>query len=190
MICQHPDRHRIEITLAGGAAQRAVARKFNTSRDGVQRHWTRHVTAARKAELIAGPVKLGELAERAAEEGLSILDYLALVRLSLLSQFTAAAEAADRNGAAMLAGRLLEALRDIARLTGEIRATGINVTNNMLILSSPIFADLQAMLLQRLAPFPEARAAVIEGLAALDQRASGTPLPAPLIEHDAIEAVA
>ncbi len=169
---------------------RSVAEKFAASHDAVWRHWTKHVSQERRAQIIAGPLKLHELAERAAAEGMSLLDYLALIRSTLLTQFGAAAEAGDKHGVALLAGRLLECLREIGRLTGELRAAGGAVTNNTLILNSPIFADLQGMLLQRLAPFPEARAAVIDGLAALDRRQPDAALPALIDAPLTIESAA
>lgn len=175
------------MMLAGGASAVAVGRKFGVTHDAVTRHWNRHVSQERKAQIIAGPIKLHQLAERAAAEGMSLLDYLALIRSTLLSQFSAAAEAGDKHGTATLAGRLLECLREIGRLTGELsRVGGVNVTNNTLILGSPFVAELQSMLIQTLAPFPDARAAVITGMRALEQRAMGvTP---PQIEGEAAHA--
>jgi hypothetical protein len=166
---------------AAGASHRAVATKFNVSDDSVWRHWTRHVSNERKAQIVAGPLKLHDLAERAAEEGLSLLDYLSLVRSTLLSQFTSSAEAGDRHGTASIAGRLLECLREIGRLTGELRSVaGVNVVNNVMILNSPAFAELQRMLLERLAPYADARASVLAGLRELDARlGAGTPNAAP-----------
>lgn len=182
-LCGHAERFRAELMLAGGASAKAVGEKFDLSHHAVWRHWTNHVATERKAQLIAGPLKLSQLAERAAEEGLSLIDYLRLVRSTLLSQFTSCAEAGDNHGTALLAGRLLEALREIGRLTGELGRLGggVNVTNNIAILASPAFAELQQMLLERLAPFPDARASVLTGLRELDQRLGGGVPSAPLM---------
>jgi transposase-like protein len=187
-ICQHPERFRAELMMASDASIRAVAKKFEMSPDALFRHWRNHVSDERKAQLIAGPVKLSELAERAAAEGLSLLDYLSLIRSTLLTQFGAAASAGDRHGTATIAGRLLECLREQGRLTGELRAAGggTNITTNVMVLSSPAFAELQRMLLERLAAYPEARAAVVAGLRDLDARlggggAVGAPGPSPAL---------
>lgn len=165
----------MELMAVGGASLHAVADKFNVPYDALWRHTKNHMSAERKAQLIAGPLKLSELAARAAEEGLSLLDYLALIRSTLLTQFTTAAEAGDKHGTATIAGRLIECLREIGRLTGELRsaAGGTNVTTNVMVLNSPAFAELQTMLLQRLAPFPDARSSVLAGLRELDARLGG-----------------
>ena len=197
--CKHPERYRAEVMLAGGASCRAVADKFSIPHDALWRHWRNHVDDKRKGEIIAGPLKLSELAARAAEEGLSLLDYLGLIRSTLLTQFTAAAEAGDKHGTATVAGRLLECLREIGRLTGELRSAvgSVGVTNNIMVLNSPAFAELQQMLLQRLAAYPDARASVLAGLRELDQRlgAGGLnagpgvspALPAPMLEAEPME---
>jgi transposase-like protein len=171
-VCGHSERYRIEMLLAGGASLRAMARKFGIDHRALHRHWANHVADERKAQLIAGPVKLTELAERAAEMDLSLLDYLGLIRNGLLSQFTAAMEASDRNGAAIVAGRLLQCLEMVARLTGEMQRVTGGVTNNVLVLNSPLMAELQAMLAARLRPHPEALRAVLEGLRELTANAA------------------
>lgn len=177
-VCQHSERHRIELLLAGGASKRSVAEKFSLHPDSVWRHFTHHVTDERKAALIAGPVKLHELAERAASEGLSILDYLNLIRTSLLSQFAAASSAGDRHGAASLAGRLLETLREIGRFTGEIAKVGaVHVVQNFY--TDPRFTELQATLIRTLARHPEARGDVISAFRQLEVDAASR---APVID--------
>lgn len=170
-VCRHAERGRLEMLAASGASQEALGRRFGVSHDALQRHMSRHVSQERKAQLVAGPVKMRELVERAAELGMSLLDYLAIMRSTLVTQFLAASEANDRHGTAQLAGRLTEVLRLQAQVSGELTRTVAPVTNNTLIMTSPIMADLQAMLITRLRPFPEARHAVMEGLRALSRHA-------------------
>jgi hypothetical protein len=76
----------------------------------------------------------------------------------------------DGHRVATLAGRAVEVLREIGRLTGQIQAlsSSISVTNNINILNMPVFIDLQAMLLAKLADFPEALTAVVRGLRELE----------------------
>jgi hypothetical protein len=174
-ICMHEQRYQIELALVSGVSCRAIGLKFKVSRDAAWRHYRNHVTDARRSELVAGPLTAAQLAERAADEGMSLLDYLAIVRNALMARFLAASECDDRQGTAIVAGRLLECLRTIARLTGELQAATSSVTNNTLIMASPLMADLQAMLIRELQPFPDARLRVIAGLEELSRRA----LPAP-----------
>jgi hypothetical protein len=176
-ICSHEQRYQIELSLVSGVSCRAIGAKFKVSRDAAWRHLKNHVTDARRSELVAGPLTTAQLAERAADEGMSLLDYLAIVRNGLMARFLAASECDDRQGTAIVAGRLLECLRTIARLTGELTAATSNVTNNIAILNSPLMADLQGMLIRELQPFPEARLRVIAGLEELSRR-SAPPMAA------------
>lgn len=172
-ICAHEQRYQVELALVSGVSCRAVGKKYAVSRDAAWRHLRNHVPAERRAELVAGPLKPAELAERAADEGMTLLEYLAMVRNALMARFLAASEADDRQGTALIAGRLLECLRTIARLTGELQSASSNITNNTLVLGSPLMADLQRMLVMRLRPYPEAARAVMAGLEELSSRALG-----------------
>ena len=86
---------------------------------------------------------------RAAEEGGSILDYLGVLRSILMGAITANAEAQSAFTLAALSGRLVEVLKEIRRLTGEIEKLNpsVNVTNNVAIFSGPQMIELQPGLL-------------------------------------------
>lgn len=183
-ICAHQDRGRLELALVSGASRQAIGRKYGVSPHALARHDSGHISAERRAQLMGGPLKLQELAERAAEEGVSLLDYIALIRSALMTRFLAASDVDDRQGTALLAGRLTELLRLQATLTGELARTTSSVTNNIAVMASPLMADLQAMLIRELQPFPEARARVIAGLEELSRRALPAPavaIPAPAL---------
>jgi hypothetical protein len=177
-ICGHARRYEIELALVSGVSCRAIGRKYAVSRDAAWRHLRNHVPPERRAELVAGPLKPAELAERAADEGLTLLEYVAMVRNSLMARFLAASEADDRQGTALIAGRLLDCLRLTAQLSGELSKAGASITNNIAILQSPLMADLQSMLIRTLAPFPTAKEAVLGGLEELSARALQQSSPA------------
>ena len=170
------------MALVSGVATRAVGKKFSVSRDSVWRHLHNHVPPERRAQLVAGPMKLSELADKATAEGLSLLDYCILVRSTLMARFLAASDASDNQNTALLAGRLTECLRLIASVTGELTRATSTITNNVAIMSSPIMADLQSMLIRTLQPYPEARAAVLGGLEELSARALSQTSAPLLIE--------
>ena len=111
---------------------------------------------------------------------MSLLDYLSLVRSTLMQQMLVASGVNDGHRTAVLAGRTVEVLKVIAQITGELRslASSLSITN-INILNAPIFTDLQAMLLAKLADFPEALGAVVEGLRELEAKASAAPLELP-----------
>jgi hypothetical protein len=188
-VCRHEERWRIELLRAGGASIDALAAKFNVDRDAIWRHWKRHVSDEAKAGYLCGPIELGKLAERAAEEGGSILDYLAMARTSLVAQLAAMNEAGDARGVVYVAAQLTRTLEAIGRCTGEIGtlATNVNITNNTIALvNSPQFAQVQGIMLRALAPYPDARLAVVDALRALDAENAPAPLsvnPAKVIEH-------
>jgi hypothetical protein len=186
-ICRHPERTRIELMRASGVSLDAIASKFNVGRDAVNRHWHGHVGDQMKASFLAGPLQLEELAQKAAETGTSVLDHLHAIRVILFSHLTTATEAGDGGLAANVAGRLTHVLETIARISGELGAlatnTTYNITNNQLVLTqTPAFLKLQASLLHALALYPEARAAVVAALNALDEGAPAPALPAPTKE--------
>ena len=182
-VCRHPDRTRIEATRVAGASLDAIAAKFAISRDALHRHMHKHVPEDVRLQYIT-EVPIKELAQRAANEGVGLLDYFAIMRGVLLQQFQLAASVNDKNGTAVLAGRLTEVLREIGKITGELmRSPAVqNITNTVNFINSPIFTDLQTMLIRRLAGHPDAMAAVVEGLRELESRSAPRPA-APLIEH-------
>ncbi|MHB8423923.1 MAG: hypothetical protein ACYDB9_02035 [Gammaproteobacteria bacterium] len=163
-ICRHEQRHRIELALVSGASRQAVARKFNVSPHAAWRHGVKHITPERRAQLVAGPLKLHELAERAAQADMALQDYLGALRGSLFEQYLQAAEVGDRNGCATLSGRVIEVLRLEAQVNGEITKATSFVTNNTLVMSSPAMVEFEEMLVQCLRPFPDAMRAVFVGI--------------------------
>ena len=176
-----------------GVSLNILAEKFGISRDSIFRHFRNHVSEARRAELLAGPARVEQLANAAADESRSLLDYLAITRSVLFSQFLSCAEAGDRAGVAFIAGKLLDALREHGRVTGELRQlSGISITNNVLnISSSPSFLALQDGLLRIARAHPEARSEIVKllrGLEAGDVRPP-TDKP-PLIEGEAAHVAA
>jgi hypothetical protein len=114
-----------------------------------------------------------------------VIDYLGIVRGVLLQEFQLAAGVHDKHATAVLAGRLTEVLREIGRITGEIMKSPavMNVSNSITFLNSPIFTDLQQMLIRRLAGHPEAMAAVVDGLRELESRSARPTAGPPIIEH-------
>jgi hypothetical protein len=179
------------MARAGGCSLDSIASRFSAHRDAIWRHWTRHVSNDVKSQYLAD-VSISEIAEKAAREGGSVLNYLSLVRTTLFNQLLLAAAANDSYRTAVLAGKAIDALREIAKLTGELsQLSSLHVTNNTSIayVNSPAFARLEEMLLDRLRAYPDALRAVVEGLRQLqgDEGASdgeGRPGP-PLLDLNA-----
>jgi hypothetical protein len=173
--CNHPERVRIERFLATGAAIKGAARKFAIDYHALRRHWRNHVSAEARATYIAGPAAAkDQLEEIVADESLGLIDHYRIVRGALYKWFSAAAELGDGNAVALLAGRLHENFRDCGRLTGELqRGPLLNIQNNVLV--NPDYTRAIARIVSAVAPYPEAREAVIAALRDLDAESASGP---------------
>jgi hypothetical protein len=172
--CNHIERVRIERLLAAGASIKGTARKFEIDYHALRRHWINHVSAEARSAYIAGATK-DKLEEVVADESLALIDHYRIVRSGLYRGFSAASELGDGNCLALLAGRLHENLRDCARLTGELQhGPLLNVQNNVLV--NPDYAKTIARIVGAVAPFPEARQAVIAALRELDATSPAAPM--------------
>ena len=190
--CSHPERARIEMLCVGGASQRVLAAQFGVSKDILSRHFRLHVSPQRRAELTCGPAKVAQLANAAADESKSLLDYLQITRAVLFNQFLACAEAGDRHGVSNVAGRLLDSLKELGKLTGELRQiSGISITNNTVnLFSSPEFLTLSSGLLNLARAHPDAKSDIIALLRQLDSEPA-IPKPngagQPMIEGEVLQ---
>lgn len=151
-----------------GMSLDSIAEKFNLGaggRDSLWRHMKNHVSDDEKAMMLAD-VPIAEAAARAAEEGVGLLDYLSLIRSALLQQVRLAATVNDRHGLAAVSGKAIDCLREIGKLTGELKTLGGSTVINQQFnfAASPAFAELQQTLIRALQPFPQALAAVVSAL--------------------------
>jgi len=185
--CNHLERVRIERLLAAGASIKGTARKFTIDHHALRRHWLNHVSAEARATYIAGAgATKDQLEAIVADESLAIIDHYRIVRGGLYKGFGAASEIGDGNALALLAGRLHENLRDCARLTGELQQGPLlNVQNNVLV--SPDYARAIAVIVSAVAPYPEAREAVIAALRDLDAASTSAPALADQSRGEAID---
>jgi hypothetical protein len=173
--CKHLERARIERLLAAGASIKGTARKFAIDSHALRRHWINHVSAEARSGYIAGAgAKKDQLEAIVADESLALLDHYRIVRGGLYKGFGAATEVGDSNSLALLAGRLHENFRDCGRLTGELqRGPLLNIQNNVLV--NPDYSRTIARIVSAVAPYPEAREAVIAALRDLDGASALTP---------------
>ena len=184
--CNHLERVRIERLLAAGASLKGTARKFEIDYHALRRHWVNHVSAEARAAYIAGAgATKDQLETVVADESLALIDHYRIVRGALYKGFGAASEVGDGNSLALLAGRLHENFRDCGRLTGELqRGPLLNIQNNVLV--NPDYTKAIARIVSAVAPYPEARVAVVAALRDLD--AANTSAPA-LEDHRRVGAV-
>jgi hypothetical protein len=182
------ERARIEIARLGGVGLDQLAAGSGISRDAIWRHMRDHVTDADKAAYLVD-IPLQEMVARAADEGVSLIDHFRVVRFTLMQQFQLAAVCNDRKAVASLAGKLDEVLNSIGRITGEMLrlAPGSVVNNTTIFLNSPMFVDLQSMLMRKLQGHPEALGRVVEGLQELEAKAAPVSNGAATIDASPLE---
>jgi hypothetical protein len=172
--------------LADGARLRASARKYEVSYDCLWRHWRGHVSPEQKDRLRFGDAPAHKLKGMVAEEGISVLKDLNFARKSLIEALTVAPPQ-DANARSALTGRMHENARIRGTITGELARSPL-VTQNTLnvFIDSPEFVTFQAQLMDALAPFPEAREAVIATFERLEsEETADIRLPALEPESDA-----
>ena len=171
-VCAHTECTRLEVLLAGGAGQSAVARKFGLSKDAMHRHWRHHVSAERKAQLVMGPVQRQTLAAQVAEESTSVLDHYRAIRAGLYTFFTAALDAGDRVTGIQAGAKLKDVNDSIARVTGELASSPLVQQNSLtIVMQSPQVQEFMQGLMDQLARFPEAAQAVVGWLEAKEASA-------------------
>jgi len=123
-----------------------------------------HVSSETKVSYLAGPAKVQDLVNLAADENKGLLEYLSVIRSILVGQLDRSAQRDKPYEVERVAGRVLDVLKEIGRLTGEVQAYAsqtFNIQNNFNVLNTPEFIDLQTGLLQLCAAHPEARPDVI-----------------------------
>jgi hypothetical protein len=195
-VCHHPERQRIEMAHVSGRGIDELAKDFGVHRDAIWRHMTKHVTQETKVGYLCGPIKLGELANLAADENRSVIEYLAILRSILFGALDRSARQNKAFEVSRIGKNALDVLREIGRLTGELSSfasQNISVINNQtLVMNSPVIAELQTELLQTLAPYDDARRAVIAMFVRLDERHRNPDLKlieaGPVSRSDAIKA--
>src|SRR5215471_6444523 len=158
-ICKHPARPQIDLAIATGLSNRAIAERFSVSPDAVWRHGQSHLTPELRAALATKLLQRdGDMRRILLEEGTGVVEALKAVRGPLFGMFLVAIDAGDSKAAGALAARLHESLALAAKLTGELAPqAGVTVTN---ILLSPDFQRLRTELMRVLARHPEAQAEV------------------------------
>ncbi len=152
-VCAHPERRVIDQALVDGASLRGIAGRYGLTDSSVARHKAEHLPQAMAKAQDAAEVAHGD-------------DLLAEVR-SLQARALSILDAAEALGDLKTA---LAAIREtrgtlelLAKLTGDLQQEG---TVNIIV--NPQWISIRAVLLDTLAPFPDARVAVASALVALE----------------------
>jgi hypothetical protein len=156
-ICSHPERAAIDAVLANGEPIRRIAARFGVSETAARRHKAEHIAAtiakATEAETIAADDLLGQV-QMLQRKALGIL---------------ASAEAAGSLNVALAAVR--EARGNVELLAKLTHQLSDRPTVNILVAAE--WLTVRAVILESLRPYPDARAAVSDRLAALGDGHAG-----------------
>jgi len=147
-VCSHPQKAEIDAALVVGDAFRNIVERFGTSIGALFRH---------KAHLPVGLAKAKEAGEVAQAD--SLLDQVRNLQASALRILSLAENAGDLRTAL---GAIREArgnLALLAELLGELQQ-GVTVN----IVQAPEWIQLQAVIIQSLDAFPDAKTAVVHAL--------------------------
>jgi len=157
-VCCHDQRGAIEQEIAATTSARKISALFRVSEDAVQRHKADHLpktlTDARKADDDA--------------RALDVVKQLRVINGVSLQILNEARQGKDLQTALKAVDRIHRQIELQAKLLGQL-----DDRPQMNVVVSPEWAAIRATVLVALRPYPEARVAVVERLAALDTPASG-----------------
>ncbi len=148
-ICTHPEREAINQALIANEPYRVIAQRYAASPDAVYRHKIDHL-----------PAKLAQ-AEAAKETALAddLLGQVKALRNKAISILGKAEAAGDLRTALMGIREARACVELLLEVEGELnRQPVVNV------LIAPEWLELRTVILQSLAPFPDARAALARTL--------------------------
>lgn len=153
-ICTHPKREAIDQALiAGELSYRDIAGRFEISRSSLVRHKQNHLPAT-----LAQAQEAREVAN--ADDLLGQLDQLRAEAHRIKDK---AEKAGDFRAALTGIRELVRIVELMAKVSGELQESQ---TVNVLIM--PEWVTIRAAVVEALAPFPEARAAVAGVLQGVD----------------------
>jgi hypothetical protein len=147
----------------------AIGRRYKLGTDSIYRHSKAHLPAQLRAQLIAGPDLDIDLDKLKETESQSLLANLVALRHRLFASLDVAEECGDGAMISRIAGQLHNNLEITGKLLGDLGIGGTTI-NNVLIM--PAYVEMRVELVKALAPYPEARHAVVEALRAIEDKAA------------------
>jgi hypothetical protein len=180
LVCRHPERGRIDWLLCTGNGEwgsglRALARKFDVSRQTLHRHAHAHISDEYRRAVKIGPFQSEDrLRQLLADEGASVLDRYNAVYSGHLARWLSALEA--NNDPLMIShGKVLaQLLEKVGILTRELLPPNAHQRIEQNFYLSPDFYQFQQKALAVLRAHPQAMADWVEAF---------RPAEPPMIEH-------
>ena len=155
-ICTHPESAAIDRALFAREPNRRVATQFGVSEGAIRRHKAEHLRD-----------KLSQAAEaRDADEAVDLLVEMHALRRKAMDLLTKAEKAGQYRVALQGIREARGCLELLAEMQGELDR---RATVNVLVTGE--WVTVRSALMAALVPYPDARLAVVESLAALESGA-------------------
>jgi hypothetical protein len=189
-ICSHKARASIEVAIVNRVPARAIAARFEVSKDAVMRHGRNHLTPTQRAALLTAqrpPATAVDLEALRTTESEGLLCQLVAQRARLQQSAELALELGDVRASVAAEGAITSNLALVGKLLGQlVQRHDVRHTS---VLLSPDYLALRSALIAALKPYPDAAKAVGAALYRLESDAArditdqaAKPAPA-VIDH-------
>src|SRR5882762_2631073 len=157
-VCAHEMRDEIDNAIASGKESlRGIARQYSLSPDAMERHAAEHIRES---------IKQSQIAAKEAR-GLNVVRQLGVVNNVALTILQEARASKDQEIALKAIDRVMKQLEFQAKLLGDIDKPQVN------IIISPEWLSIRSLIVQVLAPYPDARLAVAMALSQMEASRAG-----------------
>jgi hypothetical protein len=153
-ICDHDERHAIDVALVSREPYRSIARRYEVSKDALSRHTQVHIP-----EYLAQAKRAVEVAEAD-----SLLERVEVLYKRVEKKLDDVEEDPDRVDSFW---RGVAQLRATLELLGEVTKE-LDRTPTINLALSPEYMEARTIIVGALEPFPDARQAVADALASSD----------------------
>lgn len=164
-VCVHKDLDEINRLLLCSDSYRAIARRFNLSKDALARHKESHISELlAKSKEIQNTINADTLTGQIEE-----------IREKIKSLLQQAIDADNLRDAHNFVGDTLRQIELEAKLLGQIQEQSVNVNlqqQHVNIYQSPEWSAVGGILARILAPYPDVRVEVARELKALQDGAT------------------
>jgi hypothetical protein len=152
-VCEHPDRRDVEQRLTAGETLASIAASTGLNRMALSRHRRDH-----------SPIWLSKVTQVSERSSGTVRERIEAL-VARIENVMSDAEVGRRASVVLQAARELRmSLETLGKLTGELDERPTTVVN---VVESQEWREVQTALLGALAPFPQAKLAVVAALAPL-----------------------
>ncbi|WP_442756731.1 hypothetical protein ACNHKD_09135 [Methylocystis sp. JAN1] len=159
LCCNHPERDKIDAAIVGGVNAEAISKQYGITKQALWRHRSAHLP---KAAIEAAKA---ERAEAEGRRGATLLEQAHELLDKARDLLAKAEDSGDIQTALRGVKEARECLVFIGRLTGDVEPDAINIVVHAQ------FVNFQQLIIDALAPYPDARAAVAARLAHISEQA-------------------